>query len=264
MINVFISHYDVTSIFTYQEMNIFVNRVNTYELLRTKYRIFLFFYYFNFERLNILFIVYSIWIFTTRCSDAVQRNNHITWSQDPGLWCNTAFQMADVVLVVTSPQTSVKFDATIIYRNVDNHLLRLLKENYPRRNKRYYAIQLPYCKSDHIPEEARLFKKFRIPEDLARLVKTIHGVAYLRASFFTASNRELFESIRFATAKISEDEASSVIKNTEETGELSQILDFVNCHDNTLLSFHFLFFLDQRNFCIIFFWYLIEILSLLL
>ncbi|KYN18224.1 hypothetical protein ALC57_09471 [Trachymyrmex cornetzi] len=138
-----------------------------------------------------------------------------TASKDPGLWCNTAFQTADVVLVVTSPPTSAKFDATIIYRNVDNHLLRLLKENYPRRNKRYYAIHLPYCKSDHIPEEARFFKKFRVPEDLARLVKTIHGIACLR--FLTASNRELLESIRFATAKISEDEASSVIKNIEET-----------------------------------------------
>ncbi|KYN39020.1 hypothetical protein ALC56_06446 [Trachymyrmex septentrionalis] len=138
-----------------------------------------------------------------------------TVNKDPGLWCNTAFQTADVVLVVTSPPTSAKFDATIIYRNVDNHLLRLLKENYSRRNKRYYAIHLPYCKSDYIPEEARLFKKFRIPEDLDRLVKTIHGIACLR--FLTASNRELLESIRFATAKISEDEASSVIKNIEET-----------------------------------------------
>ena len=137
--------------------------------------------------------------------------------QDPGLWCNTAFQIADVVLVITSPPTSAKFDATIIYRNVDNHLLRLLKENYPRRNKRYYAIHLPYCKSDHIPEEARLFKKFRIPENLNRLVETIHGIACLR--FLTASDRELLESIRFATTKISEDEASSVIKNIEETGE---------------------------------------------
>lgn len=141
-----------------------------------------------------------------------------TANKDPGLWCNTAFQTADVVLVVTSPPISAKFDATIIYRNVDNHLLQLLKENYPRRNKRYYAIHLPYCKSDHIPEEARLFKKFRIPEDLARLVKTIHGIACLR--FLTVSDRELLESIRFATAKISEDETSSVIKNIEETDDL--------------------------------------------
>ncbi|XP_036142679.1 uncharacterized protein LOC105840082 isoform X2 [Monomorium pharaonis] len=142
-----------------------------------------------------------------------------TASKDPGLWCNTAFQTADVVLVVTSPPTSANSDATIIYRNVDNHLLRLLKENYPRRNKRYYAVYLPYCKPDHIPEEARVFKKFRIPEDLTRLVKMIHGIACLR--FFTSSNHELLESIRFATAKISEDEATSaIVKNTEETDDL--------------------------------------------
>ncbi|XP_011704676.1 PREDICTED: uncharacterized protein LOC105459973 [Wasmannia auropunctata] len=142
-----------------------------------------------------------------------------TASKDPGLWCNTAFQAADVVLVATSPPpTFAKSDATIVYRNVDNHLLRLLKENYPRRNKRYYAIHLPYCKPDHIPEEARLFKKFRIPEDLTRLVKRIHGIVCL--GFYGSSSEELLESIRFATAKISEDEAASAMKNTEETDDL--------------------------------------------
>ncbi|XP_011863379.1 PREDICTED: uncharacterized protein LOC105559583 [Vollenhovia emeryi] len=141
-----------------------------------------------------------------------------TTSKDPGLWCNTAFQTADVVLVVTSPPTSVKSDATIIYRNVDNHLLRLLKENYPRRNKRYYAVHLPYCKSDDIPEEARLFKKFCIPEDLTRLVKTIHGIVCLR--FFPSSDQELLESIKFATAKIFEDDAANATKNTKETDDL--------------------------------------------
>lgn len=141
-----------------------------------------------------------------------------TSSKDPGLWCNAAFQAADVVLVVTSPPTSAKFDAAIVYRNVDSHLLRLLKENYPRRNKRYYAVQLPYCKLDDIPEEARLFRKFRIPEDLTRLVKTIHGIACLR--FFASSSQELLECIKFAAAKISEDETASATKNTEETDDL--------------------------------------------
>jgi len=68
-----------------------------------------------------------------------------------------------------------------------------------------------------MPEEARLFKKFRIPEDLTRLVKTIHGIACLQ--FFVSSSQELIESIKFATAKISEDEVVSVTKNIEETGE---------------------------------------------
>ncbi|KMQ95170.1 hypothetical protein RF55_4630 [Lasius niger] len=142
-----------------------------------------------------------------------------TANKDPGLWCNTAFQTADVVLVATSPSmSSAKSDTTIVYQNVDNHLLRLLKENYPRRNKRYYAIQLPYCKPDHIPEEARLFKKFRLPEDLTRLVKTIHGISCLR--FLATSDTELLESIRCASMKVFEDEASSTAKNTDETDGL--------------------------------------------
>ncbi|XP_050464992.1 uncharacterized protein LOC126858564 [Cataglyphis hispanica] len=147
-----------------------------------------------------------------------------TDSKDPGLWCNTAFQSADVVLVATSPpMSSAKSDATIVYQNVDNHLLRLLKENYPQRNKRYYVIHLPYCKPDHIPEEARFFKKFRLPENLTRLVKTIHGIGCLQ--FFAVSDRELLESIRCATMKIFEDEASSMTKNIDETdGLLSPII----------------------------------------
>nr|XP_012216261.1 PREDICTED: uncharacterized protein LOC105668447 isoform X1 [Linepithema humile] len=139
-----------------------------------------------------------------------------TASKDPGLWCNTAFQTADVVLVATSPPTSAKSDTTIIYRNVDNHLLRLLKENYPQRNKRYYAIHLPYCKSDHIPEEARLFKKFHMPEELTKLVKTIYGIGCLQ--YFAASDGEFLESIKFATIMF-EDEPSAT-KNIEETDDL--------------------------------------------
>lgn len=146
-----------------------------------------------------------------------------TASKDPGLWCNTAFQIADIVLVVTSPpMSSMKSDTTIIYRNVDNHLLRLLKENYPQRNKRYYAIHLPYCKPDHIPEEARVFKKFRLPENLTKLVKMIHGIGCLR--FLAASDRELLESIKYATLKVFEDETTAT-KNTDETdGLLSPII----------------------------------------
>lgn len=146
-----------------------------------------------------------------------------TVNKDPGLWCNTAFQTADIVLIVTSPSKSSAKSDTIIYQNVDNHLLRLLKENYPRRNKRYYAIYLPYCKADHIPEEARVFKKFRLPEDLTKLVKTIHGIGCLQ--FLTASDRDLLESIRCATIRIFEDKASNTVKNIDETdGLLSPII----------------------------------------
>lgn len=122
------------------------------------------------------------------------------------------------MLVATSPRvTSVKSETTIVYRNVDNHLLRLLKENYPQRNKRYYAVHLPYCQPEHIPEEARLFKKFRMPEDLTKLVRTIHGIGCAR--FLTASDRELLDSIRYATTKIFEDGINRATRNIEETGE---------------------------------------------
>lgn len=141
-----------------------------------------------------------------------------TAEKDPGLWCNTAFQAADVVLVVTSPLVSSVKSDIIIYRNVDNHLLRLLKENYPRRNKRYYAIQLPYCKPNRIPEEARIFKKFHLPEDLTRLVKTIHGIGCLR--FLTTSDSKVLESIKCATMTLSENEGSSMSNNTDETDGL--------------------------------------------
>lgn len=68
-----------------------------------------------------------------------------------------------------------------------------------------------------MPEEARLFKKFYIPENLTKLVKTIHGIACL--PFFAPLDHELLESIKFAAAKISEDEAANATKSTEETGE---------------------------------------------
>lgn len=141
------------------------------------------------------------------------------------------------MLIVTSPSKSSAKSDTIIYQNVDNHLLRLLKENYPRRNKRYYAIYLPYCKADHIPEEARVFKKFRLPEDLTKLVKTIHGIGCLQ--FLTASDRDLLESIRCATIRIFEDKASNTVKNIDETGKSQSTIDF------TIVT---MFLLSSRQF----------------
>lgn len=162
--------------------------------------------------------------------------------------------------------SSAKSDTTIVYQNVDNHLLRLLKENYSRRNKRYYAIQLPYCKPDHIPEEARLFKKFRLPEDLTRLVKTIHGISCLR--FLATSDTELLESIRCASMKIFENEASSTAKNTDETGKSRSIIDFVIvivfAIVSLLFAYIFLIFMSRyiaKKFVLYFFYLLHSIKS---
>ncbi|XP_012278230.1 uncharacterized protein LOC105698504 isoform X2 [Orussus abietinus] len=138
-------------------------------------------------------------------------------NEDPGLWCNSAFEKADVVIVATSPPPS---DAAVpvIYRNMDNHALRLIKENYPRRNKRYYAIQLPYCETDDIPEEARYFKRFNIPEDLNKFVRTVHGVHY--PSVGCVSAKSLHESIKTAKVEISRREPPKILRTAEETENL--------------------------------------------
>jgi len=146
-------------------------------------------------------------------------HNPTKLSQDPGLWCNEAFQTADVVLIVASPIVSMQSNVAIVYQNLDNFFLRLLKENYPQRNKRYYAVLLPYCKYDDIPEEARLFRKYCLPEDVMRLVEIIHGVKYIR--FLMAPDNELLESIRHATKRIYKD---TLICNMGEMDNLEQLL----------------------------------------
>ncbi|XP_058807442.1 uncharacterized protein LOC131673451 [Phymastichus coffea] len=117
-----------------------------------------------------------------------------TPSKDPILWCNEAFQAADVILIAASPQTGET--ASVVYRNMDTQALRLLKENYPRRNKRYYVVHFPYCKEEDIPREAQLFEQFMMPEELDKLVKTVHEVEYIR--FFAASEKDLVDSIKLA------------------------------------------------------------------
>ncbi|XP_032666687.1 uncharacterized protein LOC116842091 isoform X2 [Odontomachus brunneus] len=143
-------------------------------------------------------------------------------SQDPGIWCNMAFRAADVVLVATSPP-STPSSYPNVYRNVDKHLLRLLKENYPQRNKRYYALHLPYCDTEDIPEEARLFKMFRVPRDLRKLVKTIHGIGYLRlcSPRDNTGIPEILYSIQLAADMLVKEQSATVAKKkTEETDDL--------------------------------------------
>jgi hypothetical protein len=78
---------------------------------------------------------------------------------------------------------------------------------------------LPYCKSDNIPEEARLFKKFRIPQDLMKLVATIHGISCVR--FLKASDNELLESIRFAIRRLYKD---TITSNSDKTDNFELLL----------------------------------------
>lgn len=132
-----------------------------------------------------------------------------------------AFRAADVVLVATSPP-STPSSYPNVYRNVDKHLLRLLKENYPQRNKRYYSLHLPYCETDDIPEEARLFRMFRVPRDLRKLVKTIHGIGCLRfrSPRDNTGIPEILYSIQLAADMLVKEQNASVAKKkTEETGK---------------------------------------------
>lgn len=120
------------------------------------------------------------------------------------------------MIVATSPPAS-NYKVTSIYRNVDNHALRLIKENYPKRNKRYLAVQLPYCKTTDIPEEAKYFKRYNIPDDLDKLVRSVHNVEFVR--FFGISNNELVHSVNLAKLQTSPSDTEEC-KITKETGKI--------------------------------------------
>jgi hypothetical protein len=98
---------------------------------------------------------------------------------------------------------------------MDSQALRLLKENYPRRNKRYYALQFPYCTPENIPKEALQFKRFLMPEELDKLVKTVHEVEYIR--FFGVSDKDFIDSIKLAKLQIVQTEKHC--QTTEENGK---------------------------------------------
>ncbi|XP_057325549.1 uncharacterized protein LOC130667741 isoform X1 [Microplitis mediator] len=136
-----------------------------------------------------------------------------TDTKDPGLWCNAAFHKADVIAVVTSPRLR-DTNIPIIYRNIDNHALRLIKENYSWNNKRYITIEFPYCKPDDIPEEAIVFKKFNIPENLEKLIHYVHNTDYIQ--FYDVSSKNLLKSIEVAMTEITKEiyvKSKSLIEN---------------------------------------------------
>ncbi|XP_011299491.1 uncharacterized protein [Fopius arisanus] len=136
-----------------------------------------------------------------------------TVTKDPGYWCNEAFKSADTIVVLASPHLGA-VSVPVIYKNVDNHALRLLKENYSLRNKRYITIELPYCTYEEIPEEARLFKRLKLPENLDKLVKYLHNFEFNRC--FTGPSEHLIQSIGLATMEITRERQESP-KNIDET-----------------------------------------------
>ncbi|CAG5094910.1 Protein of unknown function [Cotesia congregata] len=142
-----------------------------------------------------------------------------TDSKDPGLWCNAAFKKADVIAVVTSPSLK-DTNIPIIYRNIDSHALKLIKENYSWNSKRYITIEFPYCKSSdiYIPEEAAVFKKFIIPENLEKLIHCIHNTDYIQ--FYDVSNKNLLESIEIATIEINKE----ILNSSQSRADNDKIL----------------------------------------
>ena len=102
---------------------------------------------------------------------------------------------------------------------MDNHALRLLKENYCRRNKRYYVVQFPYCNDDDIPAEARLFRRFDMPQELDKLIRNIYGVDRVR--FFGVNKRQFEESIESAINEIKGDKLKETTPNIiDQTGKI--------------------------------------------
>ncbi|OAD57020.1 hypothetical protein WN48_02819 [Eufriesea mexicana] len=140
-----------------------------------------------------------------------------TTGKDPECWCDAAFRNADIVLIATSPPPK-KPAVSTIYRNTGNYLLRLVRENQTQKEKRCYIVQLPYCKSDDIPEETRHLKRLCLPKELPKLVKMIHKMERVRC-VSTVSDREFLDSVKLAKLEILEEDAN-IAKDERETENL--------------------------------------------
>ncbi|KZC11530.1 PREDICTED: uncharacterized protein LOC107189611 [Dufourea novaeangliae] len=130
---------------------------------------------------------------------------------------NAAFPSADVVLVAASPPPK-KPTVSFIYRDNDNDLLKLVRENQCQRDKRYYIVQLPYCKPEDMPEETRHMTRFCLPKELPKLVKVIHKME--RVGSISVSDKEFLDSVKLAKLEILEEDANS----TREARETENLL----------------------------------------
>lgn len=106
-----------------------------------------------------------------------------------------------------------------IYQN-DSYLLRLIKENIGEKDKRYYVVHLPYCKLDDVPEETRHLKRFRLPKELPRLVKLIHGMERVFGCFPSVCDKAFLDSVKLAKLEILEEDAN-MLKEKLEIGQFS-------------------------------------------
>lgn len=115
----------------------------------------------------------------------------------------------------------------------------MIKENYSWNNKRYITIEFPYCKPDDIPEEAIVFKKFNIPENLEKLIHYIHNTDYIQ--FYDVSSKNLVKSIEVAMTEITKEiyvKSKSLIENGSILDEVVKfvIYQFTYVYNNTFFS----------------------------
>lgn len=106
---------------------------------------------------------------------------------------------------------------SLIYRGNDNCLLKLIKENEYQKEKRYYVLQLPYCKPDDLPEDLKHLKKFCLPKELPKLVKVIHKMEHVGC--ISACDKEFIDSVKLGKLEILEED-TNMVKETRETGQL--------------------------------------------
>lgn len=138
--------------------------------------------------------------------------------QDPECWCEAAFRNTEFIIVATSPP-SKKPALSTIYENTSNYLLRLVRERKFQIEKRCYIVQLPYCKSDDIPEETKHLKRLSLPKELPKLVKIIHATERVKCAS-SASDRKFLDSVKLAKLETLEEDVNSV-KDGQETGQLN-------------------------------------------
>lgn len=91
-----------------------------------------------------------------------------------------------------------------------------MKENQSEKEKRYYIVQLPYCKSDDVPEETRHLRRLSLPKELPKLVKIIHNVERVKCS--SVSDQEFLDSVKLAKLEILKEDAN-IAKDERETGQ---------------------------------------------
>lgn len=122
-----------------------------------------------------------------------------------------------------------------MYENTSNYLLRLVRERKFQIEKRCYIVQLPYCKSDDIPEETKHLKRLSLPKELPKLVKIIHATERVKCAS-SVSDRKFLDSVKLAKLETLEEDVNSV-KDGQETGQLDLLF-------NCLLNLNMISYID--------------------